>query len=167
MKQSTIVVLAIAGAISLRLTVQSSAQALGPQESPSAARSYDVRALSASIDSLVKEMTALKEELRKLKIEQHRLRIVSLERELEQVKANRLQMETHASLMQQDIHELDENLRQPLDSESYARLLESRANIASGLANVLKREQKTAAQREEEATRLLDSERRQLETLLR
>jgi hypothetical protein len=167
MTQSTILTLAMAGAIWLTLTGVCNAQAGGPSEPTSATPNYDVRALSTSMDSLVKEVMALKEELRKLKTEQHRSRIVSLERELERAKAKRLQIETQASLIQQDVHELDESLRQPLDSESYAKLLESRANIASGLGTVLKREQRTAAQREEEASKLLDSERRQLEVLLR
>lgn len=132
---------------------------------PARADGQETRATTVSIDDLARQLAVVKQEIRQLRIEYQQLRIASVEHELRQATLNRLQIETESTLLQQDLQEVDENLRQPLDSDSYAKLSEVRQGMVTGRALVLSREQQASARRETDMLKLLDSERRKLRVL--
>jgi len=81
--------------------------------------------------------------------------------------SNRIQLDAQMSALQDELQGLDENLRQPLDSQSYANLAENRARLIENRAITLTKEQQAAQRRESEVHRSLESERRKLQALLR
>lgn len=116
-------------------------------------------------DRLSQELTTLKREVQQLKAEFQRLKVESLERELQQAKADRLRVQTDTTLLQQELEELDEQLSQPLDSQSYAKLSEVRSTMNSERASSLARDQHAAAQRESQLAKSLAVERQKLQGL--
>jgi hypothetical protein len=119
-----------------------------------------------SLARVMQEVARLRQEVRQLKIEYERFRVASLERELQQAVTTRLAVQTERTLLQQDLHELDEQLRQPLDTESYVNLSATRTSLAGDRAAALLEAEKKADKRESEITARLTAARQQLHALL-
>ena len=114
------------------------------------------RVASISLEEIATKVAALQREVHELKAESLRLRITAIERELREAVATRIQLDAQMFELQNEIQGLDENLRQPLDSQ----LIENRATT-------LLKEQQVAQRHETEINRSLESERRKLQALLR
>ena len=125
------------------------------------------RAANISLEEIATQVAALQREVKELKAESLRLRIRAMERELQEAVSSRIQLDAQMSELQDELQGLDENLRQPLDSQSYASLAENRSRLIENRATNLIKEQQAAQRRESEATRSLESERRKLQALLR
>jgi hypothetical protein len=125
-----------------------------------------IPAARAEVSPLAHELTKLKQEVRELKIALHRLQITTLERQLEQARANRTRIDAQRSLVEQGVLELDEQLTQPLDSESYSRLMETRRNMVNERVNVLNSEQQRASAIEAQVMKLIEGERQRLQGTL-
>jgi hypothetical protein len=137
------------------------------QENGGTVGNNNLQCSAAAVERLINDIAKLRGELRQLKIDQHQLRIASLERELQHAKADRLRAEAQQDLLRQDIAEVDEQLNQPLDAQSYARLLNVKTAIVGEGYSANSTEQQKARQREEEAATLLKAERQRLQDLSR
>lgn len=152
----------VTAALALTPAFAATAQPVAYHNSGPAARADEVRTLAASLNHLAQEVTKLKQEVVQLKLEQYQLRIASLEKQLEQASAQRLAAETERGLLQEDLRELDEQLAQPADSESYAKLMEAKAKIATGRSAELDAAHRKSAEREAEVSKQLQLERQRL-----
>src|SRR5437870_6045926 len=106
----------------------------------------DVPTLVIWVGHLVQEVAKLRQELHRVQVELQESRITLLERELEQSAVYRLKREKEKTVVQQDIRELDEQLSQPLDSQMYGKLMNTRTALAANLEK-LNSEQQTIAGR--------------------
>jgi hypothetical protein len=124
-----------------------------------------IRAADSQASNFAQELMKLKQEVRQLKIDLHRLQISSLERQLEQARAARPRLDAERVLVDQGVLELDEQLAQPLDSASYARLMEARRSLVNDRVNVLNAEQQRALSEEARVIKLIEGERQRLQAL--
>ena len=120
-----------------------------------------------SLEEIATQVAALQREVRELKAESLRLRIAAMERDLQEAVSTRIQLNAQMFELQNEIQGLDEELRQPLDSQSYASLAENRSRLIENRALILVKEQQAAQHRETEVNRSLESERRKLQALFR
>jgi hypothetical protein len=122
--------------------------------------------VNTSLEYVVQELGKVKQELRQLKIEYQKLRIATLERELKQLSDVRVQIEAERDLLQQDVEDLDLQMAQPLDSESYAGLAEVRSNLIRERVSAVRAEYDKTAQRQADVINRLERGRRKLRDLM-
>lgn len=128
----------------------------------------DAQSAPPAIRQLFQEVAKLRRDLHLLQIEHGRLKIASLERELQLAQTQRLRAETEWALLKQEIDELDEQMKGPnLDSKTYARLLNTRNELAQNRMVNRITEQQVGARWEAETTHRISLERHQLQELIK
>lgn len=119
---------------------------------------------ATEIADLAKQVSDLGQAVQHLRLEYQQLRIASLEQELQQAVANRLRIQAEKALAEQDANELHEQLRDSLDTESYANL-SATSSATNARMSTLHDAEKKAFGREAEINKALDSVRRQMQAV--